>query len=180
MAARDRRKEPEGEVKPERCFGAGDVVACAGLALCFVFILLRLLRYLGYVSFDCLAGSMLVLLAVNVFAVVAAALSLSNEDWLYVLYGWAGLIAILTVGRVSTVAAHDAAFLPGSDFFVLLGALMAGLGAHLSKNRIALWTDRGRQRDPERQLENLRDLREKGLITRQDYEEKREEVLGEL
>jgi len=169
----------EGEA---RRFGTGDVLMYVGGGIGVLFVLLLLVRYLGQFSFDWLAGSLLVLLCVCIGSVVAAILSLSSEKWLLIPYGWCALVTAMLIGEVTTLGGAAQAVAPGADFFILLGALLMGGGAYMVRKRIGLWPERvaGGPADPDVQLEKLKEMYDKELITEDDYNRKRQEIMGKL
>ena len=165
----------------KRAFGAGDLAVLIGGLLTIVPVIVLLSKYLGRYKFDALAGSLGILLGLIIFVIVAEILSLNDEKWLLVSYGWCCFVAIMFIGRVATVSSVPERVAPGTDFFILLGALLIGAGAYMSQQRIGLWqAPQTAGANIEQQLEQLKEMFDKGLITEADYTKKRQDLIGRI
>jgi hypothetical protein len=133
----------------------------------------------------------MLLFGAGIFTIVAVSLSFADERWLLVPYGWCGLILSMLVGHVSVLGGGVvvgafggvSAGAPGADFYVFLGALFCGGGAYLAQKRIGQWPQAsaaGAAADVEAQLASLKNMRERSLISDEEYDQKRQELLQRL
>jgi len=180
-----------------RRFGTGDLLALMGLTLSMVFTILLLVWYLGREGrqlgirmpiaeegkFDLVAASLVLMVLGSLFAIVAEIVSLSDQRWLMVHYCWAGLIVTLQVGHSSALPNVSAFIAPGADFFVLLGAALVAIGAYMAAHDIGVWPQRVVMPpvpDTAAKLEQLKRMCEQGLISQEDFERKRAELISRL
>lgn len=166
-----------GTGKGPRPFGTGQLLMFVGLGLCLVFTLLALVRVLDISGFGWVPMSQIVLLVIEALAVVAVVMSLKESCWLLVGYGFSGLILVMLVGNVSTLSP---AACGGRDFFVLLGAALLAVGTYMAQKGICVWSGALGEGGPEAQLARLKEMREQGLITDEEYNRKREQLLDQM
>ena len=146
-----------------RRFGTGELLMIIGGVIGLLFMLLLLIWYIDDVRFDWLAMSLIVLMALDIWTVVAGLLSMSSEKLLLVPYAWCGLVTVMQVGQASTLwvaklpvprvglgldlrgelgVGVSAKFLgAGADFFILFGAILVGLGAYMAQKGIGVFPD---------------------------------------
>ena len=169
----------------KRRFGTGDVLIIIGAALCLLFLVMLLGKYVAETGADFLAASLILLLAVNLFAAAALILSLTvNEKWLLVVYAWFALIFFMVFCKVSTLDFRALNVGKGTDFFILLGAAFMGVGAYMAQSGIGVFPEprarAPRGGTPAEQLAQLKEMFEKGLITEDDYNKKREALVNKI
>ena len=160
-------------------FGTGDLLGYIGSGLSTLFFLLMMIRFLDRAPFEWVATSQLVMIGLSAFAIVSTALSRKRNQWLIVNFAWAGLVAVMLVGRVSTLSNMAAG---GLDFFILIGAVLVAAGAYMARAGLGVWPERRASpaADPRAQLAELKEMIEKGLITQEDYEKKRASLVDKL
>jgi len=175
-----------------RRFGTGELLMIIGGVIGLLFMLLLLIWYIDDVRFDWLAMSLIVLMALDIWTVVAGLLSMSSEKLLLVPYAWCGLVTVMQVGQASTLwvaklpvprGGLSVKFLgAGVDFFILLGAVLVGLGAYMAQKGIGVFPDARAPiaAGPEDQLAKLKDMFDRGLISEEDYNRKRSELVQRL
>ncbi|MFO7898591.1 MAG: SHOCT domain-containing protein [Planctomycetota bacterium] len=160
-----------------RPFGTGQLLMFVGLGMCLVFTLLALVRGLDVSGFGWVPMSQIVLLVIEALAVVAVVMSLKESCWLLVGYGFAGLILVMLIGNVSTLSAPVCG---GHDFFVMLGAALVAVGTYMAQKGICVWSGRLGEGGPEAQLARLKEMRDQDLITEEEYNRKREQLLDQM
>lgn len=164
-------------------FGVGDIVVYVGAGISLLFVALLLIKVgTDGISRLLLIPSLAILMALAVFAAVGQILSLTQNRWLMVPYGFAALIGVLQVGTVSTLVQTSQALAPGADFFILLGAAACAAGAWMAQKEIGvLAVSRGSSGgNTEEQLRKLKEMMDNGLITEDDYNRKRQDLIAKL
>lgn len=112
----------------KREFGAGDIVTVVGIMLYFGFMLAMWIVRMSVYGFDFpLSLNQLILVLMTGIPVTALILSFTRPDLLNVQYGFAGLIVLLKLTGVQGLEYR------GYEFYVVLGALLIGFGAHIAR-----------------------------------------------
>jgi hypothetical protein len=159
-----------------RKMGWGDMLLLGGAVLSLVLLIMTAVRVSGM---GWLLAAVILLAAADVVVLAAQPLSLFNSKWLAVPYGWCGVIVFLVFCEVSVVKVG----MPGVDFWLLVGAVLIGAGAFMAQNNVCGWSGKKAPEetlDPEKELKKLKDMLDEGLITEEEYQKKREEMVDRL
>jgi len=163
----------------QRNMGAGDMIVFAGVAVALMALVLMLIH--GDTGW--LKAATIVLLAATVPVVIAQILSLVDAKWHYVCYGWAAVVGVMAVGGVSPFGISS---IPkGIDFFLLLGAILVAAGSYAAQKNISLPAAAKPQKPQaeegvEQQMAKLKDMLDKGLLTEEEYNAKRQQLLDKM
>ncbi|MDQ7778190.1 MAG: hypothetical protein RDV41_00580 [Planctomycetota bacterium] len=117
----------------KRSFGVGDIITTVGTALYFGFMLAMWIVCLSDNGFIFpVALNMLILVLMTAIPVTVLIMSLGRPALLNVQFGFAGLIVLLTLTNANWLAFR------GYEFYITLGALMVGFGAHVSRSGLSI------------------------------------------
>ncbi len=161
-----------------RGIGAGDIVVYVGALLVFVMMILQLVRIsdITRAGATWLVISVVILMGLSLFTAVAQWLSLKKDSWLMLPYAFATLVGVMFLGRISTVT-----MMPGADFFILLGAACCAAGTWMTKQNICVFSGSLiPSGGVEGQLAKLKQMKEADLISEEEYNSKRQELIGKL
>lgn len=158
-----------------REIGAGDIVVYVGALLTFVMMILQLVQ--GGRGATWLVISIVILMGLSLFVAVAQWLSLKKDSWLMVPYAFAALVGVMFLGGISTVRV-----VAGADFFILLGAACCAAGTWMTKQNICVFSGSliPSGGGVEGQLAKLKQMKEADLISEEEYNSKRQELIGKL
>lgn len=165
------------ERKGPRPFGTGQLLMLIGVGLSLIFTIVTLVLQLDRFGFGWVAVSQIVFVLIQGGAIAGVILGLKDGRWLLVGYGLAGLILIMLIGQVSTVAVGR-----GMDFFVMLGAVLLAAGTYMADQGIGVWPAEAVSvgGGPEAQLARLKEMLKDELITEEEYNQKRQDLLDKM